>query len=230
MFHGQPLSGCPHWPINFFHASAVASAGSWGLADGYVLVHIAWTGGMRFTAGKHDGPRIAIDADGIEAPSPVVALLIACGTCSASDVVSILEKKRIKLTRFQIEVGGNRKEDYPRRFTEIWMRFTLAGEGLTEAAARKAHGEIDIYKASFRPMRHVLAGRDERMLMKLVVDAKSQRVLGVHILGPDAGEMAQLAGIAVKMGATKAQFDATMAVHPTAAEELVTMRTKWTGA
>ena len=75
-------------------------------------------------------------------------------------------------------------------------------------------------------MKHTLSGRQERMLMKLVVDAKTDRVLGVHILGPDAGEMAQLAGIAMKMGATKAQFDATMAVHPTAAEELVTMRTK----
>ena len=114
--------------------------------------------------------------------------------------------------------------------TAVFSTPEMGTVGLTEAAARKAHGEIDIYKASFRPMRHVLTGRDERMLMKLVVDAKSQRVLGVHILGPDAGEMAQLAGIAVKMGATKAQFDATMAVHPTAAEELVTMRTKWTGA
>ena len=102
--------------------------------------------------------------------------------------------------------------------------------GLSEAAARAAFGAVDIYKTSFRPMRSMLSGHGDRMLMKLVVDAATDRVLGVHIMGPDAGEMAQLAGIAVKMGATKAQFDATMAVHPTAAEELVTMRTKWTGA
>ena len=114
--------------------------------------------------------------------------------------------------------------------TAVFSTPEMGTVGFTEAAARKAHGEIDIYKASFRPMKHTLSGRQERMLMKLVVDAASQRVIGVHILGPDAGEMAQLAGIAVKMGATKAQFDATMAVHPTAAEELVTMRTKWTGA
>lgn len=101
--------------------------------------------------------------------------------------------------------------------------------GLSEAEARK-RGAVDIYKTSFRPMKATLSGRSERILMKLVVDAASERVLGVHILGPDAGEMAQLAGIAVKMGATKAQFDATVAVHPTAAEELVTMRTKWTGS
>ena len=78
-------------------------------------------------------------------------------------------------------------------------------------------------------MRHTLSGRDERMLMKLVVDGRNDRVLGCHIVGPDAGEMAQLLGIARQMGATKADFDATMALHPTAAEELVTMRQKWSG-
>ncbi len=127
--------------------------------------------------------------------------------------------------------GGKRVEvDHNTVPTAVFSTPEMGTVGLTEADARKQFGEIDIYKASFRPMRHVLAGRDERMLMKLVVDATTERVLGVHILGPDAGEMAQLAGIAVKMGATKVQFDATLAVHPTAAEELVTMRTKWTGA
>ena len=100
--------------------------------------------------------------------------------------------------------------------------------GLSEARAREKVGAIDIYKTRFRPMRAVLAGRDERMLMKLVVDAASGRVLGVHILGPDAGEIVQVAAIALKMGATKADFDRTMALHPSASEELVTMR-KWTG-
>ena len=113
--------------------------------------------------------------------------------------------------------------------TAVFTTPEMGTVGLTEAAARKEHGAIDIYQSSFRPMRHTLSGRQERMLMKLVVDAATGRVLGVHILGPDAGEMAQLAGIAVKMGATKAQFDATLAVHPTAAEELVTMRTKAVG-
>ena len=82
---------------------------------------------------------------------------------------------------------------------------------------------MDVYKASFRPMRHTLAGRNEKMLVKLVVDGISKRVLGAHILGPDAGEMAQLLGIAVKARLTKPDFDRTMAVHPSAAEELVTM-------
>ena len=88
---------------------------------------------------------------------------------------------------------------------------------------------IDIYKTTFRPMKHTLSGRDERMLMKLVVDKDTDRMLGCHICGPDAGEMIQLLGIAVRLGATKADFDATMAVHPTAAEELVTMRDPWAG-
>src|SRR5690606_26983980 len=95
--------------------------------------------------------------------------------------------------------------------------------GLTETAAR-ALGELDIYKAVFRPMMATLSGREEKMLMKLVVTREDQRVRGVHIVGHGAGEMIQLAAIAVKMGATKADFDRTVAVHPTAAEELVTMR------
>ncbi|HLS55791.1 MAG TPA: glutathione-disulfide reductase [Zeimonas sp.] len=96
--------------------------------------------------------------------------------------------------------------------------------GLTEAQARERVARVDVYRSSFRPMSNVLATRPERMLVKLVVDRDSDRVLGVHLCGPDAAEMIQLAGIAVKMGATKRQFDRTVAVHPTAAEELVTMR------
>ena len=86
--------------------------------------------------------------------------------------------------------------------------------------------KVDIYKTSFRPMKATLSGRDTRMFMKLVVDGMTDRVVGCHIVGPEAGEMIQLVGIAVKMKATKADFDATMALHPTAAEELVTMREK----
>ena len=93
--------------------------------------------------------------------------------------------------------------------------------------ARALRTTIDIYKARFRPLRNTLSGRDERMLMKLVVDADDRRVVGCHILGADAAEIVQMAAIAIRMGATKADFDATMALHPTAAEELVTMREKW---
>lgn len=96
--------------------------------------------------------------------------------------------------------------------------------GLSEAAAQEKYAALDIYETSFRPMRATLSGRAERVYMKLVVDAESQRVVGAHIFGPEAGEMAQLVAIPMGMGATKGDFDATMAVHPTAAEELVTMR------
>ena len=103
----------------------------------------------------------------------------------------------------------------------------IGSVGLTEAQAREGFDVVDIYKATFRPMKAVLAGRDEKTVMKIVVDGSTDRVLGVHILGHDAGEMIQLVAIAVHMKATKADFDATMAVHPTAAEELVTMRTRF---
>jgi glutathione reductase (NADPH) len=96
--------------------------------------------------------------------------------------------------------------------------------GLTEAEACREFARVDIYKTTFRPMKATLSGRDTRTFMKLVVDGETDRLVGCHIVGPDAGEMIQLVGVAVKLKATKADFDATMAVHPTAAEELVTMR------
>lgn len=96
--------------------------------------------------------------------------------------------------------------------------------GLTEEEARKAH-EVVLYRTSFRPMKATLSGRSEKVMMKILVDKQSDKVLGVHILGEGAGEMIQLVGIVMRMGATKRDFDSTLAVHPTAAEELVTMRT-----
>lgn len=112
--------------------------------------------------------------------------------------------------------------------TAVFSQPSIGTCGLTEEAARQRHKNIDIYKADFRPMKHTLSGREERMLMKLIVDGDTGKVLGCHILGADAGEIIQALGVAIKMGATKADFDATMAVHPTAAEEFVTMREKWT--
>jgi glutathione reductase (NADPH) len=105
----------------------------------------------------------------------------------------------------------------------VFTQPELGSVGLSEEAAREA-GPIDVYVATFRPMRTAFAGYPDRVMMKLVVDAASRRVLGCHIVGPDAGEMIQLAAIAIKMGATKDDFDRTVAVHPTMAEELVTMR------
>ncbi len=110
--------------------------------------------------------------------------------------------------------------------TAVFTTPELGTVGLTEAEARDAYDIVDIYSASFRPLKATLSGRQDKTLMKIVVDGASDRVLGVHILGDDAGEMAQILGIAVKLGARKADFDATMALHPTSAEELVTMRNR----
>lgn len=101
--------------------------------------------------------------------------------------------------------------------------FEIGTVGMTEEAAREA-GPIEVYATSFRPMKSMFAGRDARVMMKLIVSAENRRVLGCHIVAPEAGEMIQLAAIAVKMGATKEEFDRTCAVHPTMSEELVTMR------
>ena len=98
--------------------------------------------------------------------------------------------------------------------------------GLTEEQARASGFDIDIYKGVFKPLKHTLTGRDERTMMKLVVDRKTDRVLGCHMVGTDAGEIIQGLAVALNCGATKAQFDATIGIHPTAAEEFVTMRTK----
>ena len=114
--------------------------------------------------------------------------------------------------------------------TAVFSQPEVGTVGISESEARKAHGEIDIYKTRFRPMKNMLNGDQTRTFMKLVVRASDQRVLGVHIVGEDAAEMIQMAGIAVKMGATKDDFDRTCAVHPSAAEEMVTMRTKWVPA
>jgi glutathione reductase (NADPH) len=109
--------------------------------------------------------------------------------------------------------------------TAVFGQPPIAMVGLTEEAARAAGHAIQIYKTSFRAMKHTLGGRNERTLMKLVVDGSSRRVLGLHMVGADAPEIVQAAAIAVTMGATKDDFDRTIAVHPTAAEELVLMRT-----
>lgn len=142
---------------------------------------------------------------------------------------------RVNLTPVAIREGhafadtvfGKRtvKVDYANIPTAVFSQPEVGTVGLTETQARANLSHVDIYKASFKSMKATLSGRDTRVLMKLVVDAATDCVVGCHIVGDGAAEMAQVLGIAVKMKATKADFDATMALHPTAAEELVTMRT-----
>jgi glutathione reductase (NADPH) len=127
---------------------------------------------------------------------------------------------------FADTVFGNRPTivDHDLIPTAVFSTPEIGVIGCGEAAARSIYGDIDVYRTAFRPMRATLSGAADRVLMKLIVDKATDKVVGVHIMGHDAGEMIQLAGVAVTMGATKADFDRTIAVHPTAAEELVTMR------
>ena len=140
---------------------------------------------------------------------------------------------RINLTPVAIREGhafadtvfgaAPRQPDHELVASAVFTQPELGTVGLTEEEAR-TQGPVEIYSTAFRPMQQAFAGRPDRVLMKLVVEAGSRRVLGCHIVAPNAGEMIQLAAIAVKMGATKEDFDRTCAVHPTMAEELVTMR------
>jgi glutathione reductase (NADPH) len=122
--------------------------------------------------------------------------------------------------------GKPTKVDHTNVPTAVFSEPEVGTVGLTETQARARLAQTDIYKAMFKPLKATLSGRDTTVLMKLVVDGHTDRVVGCHVVGEGAAEMAQVAAIAVKMGATKADFDATMALHPTAAEELVTMRTR----
>ncbi len=119
--------------------------------------------------------------------------------------------------------GKPTRPDFEAVATAVFSQPEIGTVGLSEEDAGKEYNEVEIYRAVFRPMRNILPGRQEKMLTKLVVDAKTRIVVGAHILGPDAGEMAQLLGIVIKGKLTKDVVDATMAVHPTAAEEFVTM-------
>jgi glutathione reductase (NADPH) len=108
--------------------------------------------------------------------------------------------------------------------TAVFANPNLGTVGLSEERARARFGRIDVYKSAFRSLKHTMGASEEKIFMKLVVDAESRRVVGAHMIGPDAGEVIQGIAIAIKLGATKAQFDATIGIHPTAAEEFVTMR------
>lgn len=114
--------------------------------------------------------------------------------------------------------------DYQNIPTALFSQPELGTVGLTEDEAKKTHGEIEVYRSKFRPLKHSITGKEEKTFMKLIVAKESQRVVGLHMIGDDVGEMLQGFSVAIKMGATKADFDATTGIHPTAAEELVTMR------
>ncbi len=127
------------------------------------------------------------------------------------------------------QFGGTEHEvDYDFIATAVFCQPNIGTVGFTEDEARAKFGHIRLFKSTFRPMKHTISGRDEKTFMKLIVDKASDRVVGVHMMGPDAGEIMQGIAIALRAGATKAVFDSTIGIHPTAAEEFVTMREPWT--
>ncbi len=119
---------------------------------------------------------------------------------------------------------AKRRMEYTNVPTAVFSHPNVGTVGLSEKEAREQFGSVKIFRSTFKPMKHTLSGRDEKVMMKLVVDAKSDRVLGAHMVGADAGEIIQGFAVALNCGATKAQVDATIGIHPTAAEEFVTMR------
>lgn len=121
--------------------------------------------------------------------------------------------------------GMEAQVDYEAIPTAVFSNPNIGTVGPTEEEARKRYGDIVVFKSTFTPLKHTLTGRGEKTLMKLLVDRASDRVIAAHMLGPDAGEIIQGIAIAIRAGATKAQFDSTIGIHPTAAEEFVTMRT-----
>ena len=139
--------------------------------------------------------------------------------------VATAEAMWLAKTLFRGEPTAVEHDNVP---TAVFANPNLASVGLSEERARERFGELDVYKASFRALKLTLTDKPERTFMKLVVDRASQRVVGAHMIGADAGEVIQGVAIAVKLGATKAQFDATIGIHPTVAEEFVTLRERAT--
>ncbi len=199
------------------------------------------TGLVMFATGRRPNTEgLGLDKAGVEIDDKGAIIVNGFSQSNVANIYAVGDvTDRVNLTPVAIREGhafadtvyGDKPTavDHSNIATAVFSQPELGTIGLTEAQAREAVEEVDIYKSVFSPMKHTLSGSDEKMLMKLIVDAASDKVLGCHIIGPDAGEMAQLLSIAIKMGATKADFDATIAVHPTASEELVTMREKWIG-
>jgi glutathione reductase (NADPH) len=204
------------------------------LNDGSILEADA----IMYATGRHPHTRglgleqagVALAADGSvivdEYSRSSVPNIYAIGDCTNRIMltpVAIAEGRAFAETVFN---DNPMKIDYEGVPACVFSHPPLGTVGLTETQARERYGAIDVYRSTFRPLRHTLSGRDERAMLKLVVDSASDRVVGCHMVGPEAGEIIQGFAVAMKCGATKAQFDATIAIHPTAAEEFVTMREK----
>jgi glutathione reductase (NADPH) len=191
-----------------------------------------------FAIGRHPNTAgLGLDRAGVELDAEGAVIVDEYSQSSVENIYAIGDvTNRMNLTPVAIRDGhafadtvyNNRPTpvDHSTVPSAVFGRPPIGTVGLAEADARRSHAAVDIYRTNFRPMRTVFAGNETRTLMKLVVDGNTDQVLGVHIAGADAAEMIQLAAIAVKAGITKKQWDSTMALHPTAAEEIVLMREK----
>ena len=198
------------------------------------------TGLIMYATGRHpNSGDMGLEAVGVELAKGGAVMVDAWSQTSVPNIHAVGDlTDRIALTpvalmeghAFADTVFGNnpRQPNHVDVPAAVFSQPSVGTVGLTEEQARAEIGEVDIYKSSFTPMKHTLTPSEEKTLMKLIVDAKTDRVLGCHVVGPDAAEMVQGIGIALRCNATKAQFDATVGIHPSAAEELVTMRSKWT--
>ena len=166
-----------------------------------------------------DNGAVAVD-EGLRSSVPSVYALGDCTDRRNLTPVAIAEGRALAETWFNDNPCAVTHENVA---TAVFSQPPIGTVGLTEEEARRAFADIAVYRSSFRPMKNTLSGNPGRALMKLVADGDTGRVLGCHLIGPDAPEIVQGVAIALKCGATKAQFDDTMAIHPTAAEELVTM-------
>lgn len=195
---------------------------------------------MYATGRKANTDGMGLEAVGVELKENGAVVVDEYSKTTVDNIYAVGDvTDRVALTPVAIHEGMAFAEtvfaDTPRAFNHadvpsaVFSQPPVGSVGLTEAQAREMYGEVDIYKSEFRPMKQTITLGSERALVKLIVEPKSDRVVGVHVVGADAGEIIQGFGVAVKMGATKAQFDATVGVHPTLAEELVTMREKYTG-
>jgi len=154
----------------------------------------------------------------------------AAGVFALGDVIGRMQLTPVALAEGMalaryLFAGQPINMDYQNIATAVFCQPNIGTVGLSEESAIEKGHSISVYKSEFKPMKHTLSGVDERTLMKLIVDKNTDKVLGAHMVGPDAGEIIQGIAIAIKAGATKAHFDATIGIHPTAAEEFVTMRT-----
>jgi glutathione reductase (NADPH) len=178
---------------------------------------------------------LGLETAGVELDAAGAVVVDADNRSSCDSIFAVGDvTNRIQLTPVAIREGqafadtffGNKptRVDYANVPAAVFSHPPMAGVGMTESQAKQALGSVKVYTSDFRPMKNVLAGRNERSLYKMICDGETDRVVGIHMIGPDCPEILQSAAVAVKAGLTKADFDATVALHPTMAEELVLMK------